>query len=263
MQIVTVGATHVGLVREVNEDAYLARPSISLVADGMGGHAAGDFASALTIHAFQNLASRENLEPKDVVEAVAQANQAILSEVECHPERTGMGTTLTGVAVVEQAGSPHWMVFNIGDSRVYRIEDGSALQLTVDHSEVAELVAAGVISGTEARVHPLRNVITRSLGSTDFPEVETWLFPATVGDLFLICSDGLTSELEDAQIAGLVYASSDLSSAAAALIDATLASGAHDNVTVVLVAAQGDEPSEAADTSAFSTRPRSAAGAGA
>lgn len=260
VRIVTAGATHVGLVREVNEDAFLARQSIALVADGMGGHAAGDVASSLTIKAFETLAERERLEPKDVVETIAQANDAIVSEATEHPERAGMGTTLTGLAVVELAGSPHWLVFNVGDSRVYRINDAAATQLTVDHSEVAEMVAAGQISKDEARVHPLRNVVTRSLGMVPTPDVETWLVPAEAGDFFLICSDGLTSELDDHMIGDIVAAHDDLDAAASALIDAALAAGAHDNVTVVLVAAQSDLAGQQS-SSAFSTRPRTATGA--
>lgn len=255
VRIVTAGLTHAGLVRDVNEDAYLHGQCLAVVADGMGGHAAGDVASALTIQAFEDLAERKHLEPRDIVEAVARANHAIVSEAAKHPERAGMGTTLAGLAMVEQAGNPHWLVFNIGDSRVYRLTHQGAAQLTIDHSEVAELVAAGRISKDEARVHPLRNVVTRSLGTVPAPEIETWLVAAEPGDVFLVCSDGLTDELDDHEIASVVSAHDDMAAAATALVDAALAMGAHDNVTVVLVAARSEIPSQERP-SAFSTLPR-------
>jgi PPM family protein phosphatase len=231
----SAAATHIGRVRSVNEDAYLALPDLVLVADGMGGHACGDVASALTVSAFEQLGSQECLAPGDVADAVTRANEAILSEASLHPEKAGMGTTISGVAVVHQAGSAHWLLFNVGDSRVYRVSDNEARQMTVDHSEVAELVAMGRVSADDARTHPLRNVITRSLGTSPAPTLDTWLAPVAANDRFLICSDGLTNELDDAEIARLVSESASLSAAANALVDAAVAAGGRDNVTVVLV----------------------------
>ena len=249
IQVASAAATHVGRVRPTNEDSYLTLPDLVLVADGMGGHACGDVASALTVTAFEPLGTRSCLHADDVTEAVDRANQAIVSEALAHPEKAGMGTTVTGVAVVDEAGAPHWLVFNIGDSRVYRIEGGVARQLTVDHSEVAELVAAGRITPDDARVHPLRNVITRSLGMSPPPVADTWLVPVEPGDLFLVCSDGLTNELDDAEIAELVTRSGDIEAAAAALVEAALAAGGHDNVTVILASTADDRP---ADTDSLS-----------
>jgi PPM family protein phosphatase len=232
----SAAATHVGLVRAVNEDSYLALPELVLVADGMGGHACGDVASALTVHVFEHLGARNgHLEPRDVAGAVAQANEAIVSEANQHPEKEGMGTTLSGVAIVDQAGSPHWLVFNVGDSRVYRITDGIAQQMTVDHSEVAELVASGRLAADAARTHPLRNIITRSLGTMPAPALDTWLTPVASGDRFLVCSDGLTNELQDDEISRLVSEAPDLEAAAQALVDAAVAAGGRDNVTVIVV----------------------------
>jgi protein phosphatase len=231
----SAAATHVGRVRNINEDAYLALPDLVLVADGMGGHACGDVASALTVTTFERLESREHLEPGDVVAAVSRANEAILSEAVLHPEKEGMGTTLSGIAIVDQAGSPHWLVFNVGDSRVYRIVDGVARQMTVDHSEVAELIALGRMNPDMARTHPLRNVITRSLGTTPEPALDTWLSPAVKGDRFLVCSDGLTNELDDTEIAQLVMDASSIADAARALVAAAVTAGGHDNVTVIVV----------------------------
>lgn len=264
MRIVTAGATHIGLVREVNEDSYLAYEGIALVADGMGGHAAGDIASSLTIGAFEGLATRRHVAPHDVLEAIARANQAIVTEASRRSDRARMGTTVTGLAIVEQAGLPHWLVFNVGDSRVYRLIGTELVQLTVDHSEVAELVAAGRINNDQARVHPLRNVVTRSLGTVPAPDVETWLVPIQAGDLFLLCSDGLTNELLDDEIAEVISGSSTLASATSALIDAALAAGGHDNITVVLVAADGGiTTSDRRPATAFSTLPRTGTDTGA
>lgn len=240
MRLESAAATHAGLVRTVNEDAFLALPGLVLVADGMGGHAAGDVASALVVHTFDPLGGADHRQAGDVVKAIGEANRAILAEARRHPEKLGMGTTLSGLAVVDEAGAQHWLVFNVGDSRVYRIEDGNARQLTVDHSEVAELVASGRLSRGAVRTHPLRHVITRSLGSTPPPYADTWLVPVAAGDLFLVCSDGLTDELDDAQIAALMLESPDVRVAATNLVEAAVRAGGRDNITVVVVAATPD-----------------------
>lgn len=238
MRFETGVATHTGLVRALNEDAYLVGPSLHAVADGMGGHACGDVASAIAVRELERVSEKPAFDPADVVTAIEQANAAILAEAAAHPEKEGMGTTLAGVAVVEHAGSPHWLVFNVGDSRVYRI-GATPEQLTVDHSEVAELVAAGQLTAADARTHPLRHVITRSIGSPQVGPVDTWLIPICDGDLLLVCSDGLTGEVEETEIGRLVSTSPDLSTAAEALIRAALDGGGHDNVTAVLVRAFG------------------------
>jgi protein phosphatase len=222
----------------------------------MGGHACGDVASALTVHAFERLGARDgHLAPGDVAGAVQRANQAIVSEANAHPEKEGMGTTLAGVAIVDQAGSPHWLVFNVGDSRVYRIAGGVAQQMTVDHSEVAELVASGRLAPDAARTHPLRNIITRSLGTTPAPALDTWLSPVASGDRFLVCSDGLTNELEDDEIARFISEAPTLASAAQALVDAAVAAGGRDNVTVIIVEMKGPRP-ELEDQAQLLTMPR-------
>lgn len=251
-------ATHVGRVRSVNEDSFLTLPELAIVADGMGGHACGDVASSLAVAAFADLAGRHPLRTEDVVGAVARANGSILDQAEAHPDKAGMGTTVTGVALVEQGGSPHWLVVNVGDSRVYRITPGGATQLTVDHSEVAEMVAAGRLSRSEARVHPLRNIVTRSLGTEPGPAVDTWLTPVADDDLFVVCSDGLTSELDDEAIGELVGRTlaegATLAEVAQQLVDAAVAHGGRDNVTAIVVAAPaaGTDP----ETTVV-TRPRS------
>lgn len=229
-------ATDVGRVRAHNEDAAYAAGSIYLVADGMGGHAAGEVASALTAQAMGELAHRDDLVVGDLVAQVALANRRILAEATAAPQHRGMATTLTGIGVVQVGGTAHWAVFNLGDSRVYRYADGQLRQVTVDHSEVQELVDAGLLTPAEAAGHPLRHTVTRSLGRAHLPAVDTWVFPPTPGERFVVCSDGLTGEVGDEDIAALLARTPDPQQAAAALVEAALAAGGRDNVTVVVVA---------------------------
>jgi protein phosphatase len=235
---VQLGAsTHVGQVRTVNEDAVLAEHHLVVVADGMGGHARGDLASACAIAEFRHLTREEFLTPADVERAVGAANQRILDEVAGAPELEGMGTTLTGVALVQYAGEPHWLVFNVGDSRVYRVTGAGAEQLTVDHSEVSELIALGRLTQDAASSHPLRHVITRSLGTVPPPVPDVWIFPvSSEGDTFVACTDGLTNELSEAEISAIVNRAFSPRDAAAALVDAAVSAGGRDNVTAAVVA---------------------------
>lgn len=249
---VTWGAvTDRGLRRPVNEDAMLADPPVFAVADGMGGHAAGDVASRLTIDRLADLVGHGQIGAGDVIDAISAANHAIVEVASQDVERTGMGTTVSGIAMVSAGGVEHWMVFNIGDSRVYRFTDGRLVQLTVDHSEVEELVAAGTLTPTEARSYHRRNVVTRSLGSEPIDMLDSWLFPAIGGERFLICSDGLTREVDDAAIGDCLAAVDDPQSAAEQLVQQALHAGAHDNVTVLVVdgdPAAGEEPGADGDT---------------
>jgi PPM family protein phosphatase len=229
----TAAATHVGRVRPGNEDAYLTLPALALVADGMGGHACGDVASALAVEAFSALGEAAELEPAEVVAAVARANDAILAAAAEDEAKAGMGTTVTGVARVTEG---RWLVFNVGDSRVYRIAGESAVQITEDHSAVARMVAEGRLPPELAKVHPMRNVITRSVGTDASPDVDAWLMPVADDDLFVVCSDGLTGELEDWEIAALAHGPFD--GTADALVAAALERGGHDNITVIVVRSQ-------------------------
>jgi protein phosphatase len=149
-----------------------------------------------------------------------------------------MGTTITGLALLEASSGDQLMVFNVGDSRVYRLVEGRLDQVTVDHSEVQELVLAGVITRDQARVHPRRNIVTRALGTDPGPRPDYWLLPATAGDRFLVCSDGLYTEVPDERIAVLL-ASGTPQVAAASLVTAAEDAGGHDNVTVVVVEVVG------------------------
>ena len=224
-------ATDVGRVREHNEDAAVARGGVYAVADGMGGHAAGEVASAITAATLAELAERAVVTPAEVRAQVARANERILAHAEQDRRCLGMATTVTGLALVQ---GPRWLVFNVGDSRVYRYADGALEQVTIDHSEVAMLVEAGYLTPEEARVHPLRNIVTRCLGRA-MPPVDTWDLPVTEGEVFLVCSDGLTGELEDDEIAHVLRAGSDPQRLAERLVRLAVEYGGHDNVTVVVV----------------------------
>ncbi len=236
LQLRAGAATDVGRVRAHNEDAALAEQTVFAVADGMGGHAAGEVASRITVEALRELAGRRGLKPDDVVTALATANERILETGARQPEQRGMGTTAAGIVVVSAGGSDHWAVFNIGDSRVYRILEGRIQLVTIDHSEVRALIDAGVITEAEAAVHPLRNVVTRSLGSSPAPTPDLWVFPPHPGERFVICSDGLSNELSAEAILDVVSSADDPQEAAEALVHSAVEAGGRDNVTAIVVA---------------------------
>ncbi|MBK8446100.1 MAG: serine/threonine-protein phosphatase [Micropruina sp.] len=241
MPNVVVGArTDVGRHRSLNEDALLLGERVWVVADGMGGHAAGDVASRLAVQSLRELDEPSELTPAQVTAAVLRANAALESYAGEHPEALGMGTTVTGLAEVSIGGEPHWAVFNVGDSRVYRYAGGELRRVSVDHSEVEELVAQGLIDAEEARTHPARHIITRSVGMRPAPAVDLWVLPQVAGERFLLCSDGLNSELPDERIAELLAAHGDPRAAASALVDAVLGEQARDNVTVAVIDVRGD-----------------------
>jgi serine/threonine protein phosphatase PrpC len=227
-------ASDKGLVRRVNEDSFVAIPPLFLVADGMGGHAFGERASQETARVLSSLLpSHEPATAAAILEAVAEANRA----VRLISEDDFAGTTLAGVALVqtESAHECHWMAFNIGDSRIYSWDGEHLQQVSVDHSAVQEMVDEGVITAAEAAVHPDRNVITRAIGIDGELEPDVWLLPAGGTQTFVICSDGLTKELDDGAIEIVLAATSLDTSPADRLVAAALASGGADNVTVVVV----------------------------
>jgi serine/threonine protein phosphatase PrpC len=232
-------ATDVGRIRESNEDSMFCSDTLFAVADGMGGHAAGEQASRLAVQAMAELSQRGPLDLDALQQAIHAANDAILRTGAQHPDRAGLGTTLTGVAVVKVAGAEHWAVFNVGDSRVYRFSDGRLTQLSADHSAVQELMDAGLLDEAGARNHPQRNVVTRSLGSSPAPMPDIDVYEPVVGDRLLICSDGLTNELLDAEIAEVLQAQAEPEGAAAELVRRANQSGGRDNTTVVVIEAVG------------------------
>lgn len=244
--------TDTGRLRSHNEDAVLVLDGIYVVADGMGGHAAGDRASALTVETLACLADSSGSTGRDVVAAVQRANDAILAEATRYPERSGMGTTVVGLVATTFGRLAHWIGFNVGDSRLYELTADEVKRLSVDHSEVQELLDAHKITEEEALTHPLRHIVTRSLGSDPCPPVDVWMFPVSGGRTYLLCSDGLTDELTDSQVHELFKASSDIDAIADSLIAAALEAGGRDNVSVVVIQVEslaGTEAGDEADTS--------------
>lgn len=233
-------SSHLG-GRAHNEDAARAGRAVFVVADGMGGHAAGEVASSIAAETLLELDQRSVLHPGDVIAQVEEANRRILASAAQHPEQTGMGTTVAGVAVVRVGASPHWEVFNVGDSRVYRLLHGELRQVTVDHSEVWELVRRGYLTPEQARHHPGRNIVTRALGREPMGQVDTWVFPPYAGERFLICSDGLSNELSTAELEQVLTSIDNVQEAADELVRRAVDAGARDNVTAIVVALPGVE----------------------
>lgn len=235
MSVVSGWATDVGYLREVNEDQAVVCRSVFAVADGMGGHAAGEVASRIVAQELALLDDRAELATTDLLTALNTANEAILQSVQLDSSRAGMGTTVAGIALVRVGGADHCAVFNIGDSRVYRLTAGGMARLTVDHSEVQRLIEAGELSEDSARHDARRNIVTRSLGTSPGPATDLWVFPPVGGDRFLICSDGLSSEVAENVIGDLLAARDEPGSVAQRLVDAALSVGGTDNVTAIVV----------------------------
>lgn len=235
LTISSAAVTHTGRVRKSNEDSLVVAERFLAVADGLGGHAAGEVASNIAVERLRLLDECDVVHPEDVIAAIEDANRRILEEAERSREYKGMGTTLTGLGLVDVGGSEHCVVFNVGDSRVYRYVDGVLTQVTVDHSEVEELRAAGAISAQDAARYPRRNVVTRCLGSDPGPSPDLWVFPPTPTARFLLCSDGLTNEVDDAGIAELLARHDEPEAAAGALLDEALAAGGRDNIAIIVV----------------------------
>jgi serine/threonine protein phosphatase PrpC len=226
--------TNTGLKRAGNQDSYLAAAPVFAVADGMGGHAAGDEASAAVVERLSQHLSGAFASIDDITGALRQAS-ADIGEIAGSHDGAGAGTTVTGIALTLQSGRPYWAVFNIGDSRVYSLIDGVLTQLTVDHSAVQAMVDSGRITALEAESHPNRNVITRAVGFGKNPVPDLWFIPVTSRARLLICSDGLTKEVDFDLIHLLLSEAVDADDAAGLLLEAALAAGGRDNVTTVVV----------------------------
>lgn len=230
--------THRGRKRSSNEDAfgYSIEHGIYLVCDGMGGAAGGEIASSIAVEEVLRMVSERQPEsplPKIAEDAVEVANREIFSRAQRNPSLNGMGTTLVALLVEE---TRVW-VLNIGDSRCYRLRDGRLEQLTLDHSLVEEQVRLGRMSPHEALQSPLRNVITRALGTQSGVTPDCFQFEVQAGDLFLLCSDGLTRELPDETIQSLLYGDASLEERAGGLVEAANRAGGRDNITCVLIQA--------------------------
>jgi serine/threonine protein phosphatase PrpC len=250
-------ATDVGRVRGHNEDSLLDDGPVFAVADGLGGHAAGEVASRLAVEALAALVAEPATRPEDVASVLHDANARILSSEREHPQQQGMGTTVTGLTLADTGDREQWVVFNIGDSRVYRLAEHRLEQVTRDHSEVRELVDAGLLDPSEAARHPLRNVITRSLGRDPAPDPDVWVLTPSAGERFLVCSDGLTNELDDREILQLLSEHPDPQSAADELVGAALRAGGRDNVSVVVVVVEdAEDPADGGEDDDADTAPR-------
>jgi protein phosphatase len=225
-------ATDRGLVRRINEDALLAYPPVFLVADGMGGHAAGDVASRLAVEEFAQLAGRPSADPDEIHACFRRTARRLRTVVDAG--RTA-GTTVAGVGVAAYDGAEYWLVFNIGDSRVYRLAGGRLEQISVDHSVVQELIDRGELDPAEASAHPERHVVTRAIATHAEPSPDYWLIPAGPADRLLVCTDGLTIELSDARIREVLTGIADPQEAAERLVAEAVAAGGRDNVSAVVV----------------------------
>lgn len=234
-RIVATGATDIGQVRQGNEDAFLVADSIVAVADGMGGHLAGEVASAAALEPVADLDGRVFPDAQQAVDAlrsaVVEANRRVLQMAEDEPTYRGMGTTLT-TALVE---GRRLHIAHVGDSRAYLLRDGELRQLTDDHTLVQHLIDEGQISAAQAAHHPQRSVITRAIGVGPDLEVDTLSFDLAPGDTLLLCSDGLTGVVDDETIASVLAATPDEQAAVTTLITRANEAGGPDNITVVLL----------------------------
>lgn len=246
------GATHQGQVRPVNQDALHAEGGLFVVADGMGGHQAGEVASRITV---KTLAGRDHASIDDLVDSAVAANTAVWTQSSTGEEFKGMGTTLTALAVIGDGRPPRLGLVNVGDSRVYRRRGDQFEQLTDDHSYVAELVRRGQISDVEAETHPYRNMLTRAIGVAESVEVDRWELTPEAGDVYLLCSDGLINEVPDDDIVTILDDNEDATEAARELIARANQSGGRDNITVVLVAIEVEEVPDVAAPSAADASP--------
>ena len=226
------GVTDTGRRRLRNEDAFICEPPLFAVADGMGGARAGEVAAGLAAAALEEAGS-ETRGAEGVAALIVEANRRIWERSLNDPRTTGMGTTVTAALVDAASGAV--AIGHVGDSRAYLLRGGTLEQLTTDHSLVAELVESGVLTPEEAERHPQRSAITRALGTEPTVEVDAFTMQAESGDLFLVCSDGLSAMISDEAVsAAIETAERDPELAADALVAAANARGGEDNVTVVL-----------------------------
>jgi serine/threonine protein phosphatase PrpC len=242
--------TDPGRRRRRNEDAFVLEPPLFAVADGMGGAQAGEIASRIAASVLRDSAADSG--EAAVVALIQEANRRVYEAAATDEARSGMGTTITA-ALVEDGTV---RIGHVGDSRAYRVRDGRLEQLTEDHSLVAELVRSGRLSPEEADIHPQRSVITRALGTDPDVDVDTFSVETRPGDVFMLCSDGLTSMVDDQSILDIVEQHrSSLELAARKLVDAANRGGGEDNITVVVFEIAGSAIEEAATIPAVEAEP--------
>ena len=224
----------VGMVRQQNEDSFLAEETLFVVADGMGGHNAGEVASALAVTTLK-AGARLGIDDAEVFrELVQQANSAIYTASLDDSTQSGMGTTVTALSIVE-GEEPRVLVANVGDSRAYLWRSGALSRLSVDHSYVQELVNEGIITPEDARVHPRRNNVTRAVGIDRSVMVDVFTHFVRTGDRIVLCSDGLVDEVADTEIAKVLGQHTDPQETAEALVMVANTNGGRDNTTVIVV----------------------------
>ena len=238
--VVVGAATDVGRLRTINEDGYLAISPAFVVVDGMGGHAAGRMASRAALDALYPLAGTTVTDVEAVVRAVMAAQEAIVaipSHAAYLPGATIAGVVLAWLEDEQGTTRPTWIIFNIGDARVYLLRDGMLSQVTRDHSRVQILIEAGELTPEQARRDPRRNIVTRALGGgiADSAIPDLYSVPVASGDRLLVCSDGLSDELDDEGIATVLAAGYAAQRTAELLVGASLEGGGHDNTTAVVV----------------------------
>lgn len=226
--------TEIGNVREHNEDSLTVLPPLFAVADGMGGHEAGEIASEITINTLNDLAP-QSADAEALARAVVAANLNVIKAPSQGVGREGMGTTLTA-AILEKE---RLVIAQVGDSRAYLLHNGSLQQLTRDHSLMADMIEAGQLTEAEARVHPNRSVITRAIGSDPHMQPDLYELNVETGDRLLLCSDGICGMIEDHEIASIMRQAPSAQSCADQLVEAALTAGGFDNATAVVVDVEG------------------------
>ena len=249
VQLSVSALTHPGLKRPANQDSFMAEGPAFVVADGMGGYERGDAASEAVVAAFRERVAGDRFgEFDEVNEALLDADRRVA--VVAQGTTIGSGSTATGAVLVSHKGRPHWLIFNVGDSRVYRQAGGELTQLTVDHSLMQELIDTGQLAAEDVASFSERGIITRAIGARN-SSADTWLVPVVNGQRLLLCSDGLHSELDDETIREVLTAHDGPDAVAEALIARANAHGGHDNITVVVidVVSGGEAPSEQPDDS--------------
>ncbi|MEM9038059.1 MAG: Stp1/IreP family PP2C-type Ser/Thr phosphatase [Actinomycetota bacterium] len=228
-------STHAGRVRAANQDSVFAQAPLFIVADGMGGHRAGETASRLTV---ESLSASTFDDLDGFVEAVRETNRYVHQSASDDSELQGMGTTVTAMRI---AGSHEAALINVGDSRAYRLRGETFERLTEDHSYVGALLREGSISEQEAEMHPYRNMLTRAIGIEPEVEVDSWSLELEAGDRYLLCSDGLINELQDDQVQAALRRLADPGDAARELVRLANDRGGRDNITVVVVDVVADD----------------------
>jgi len=231
------GASDVGQVRQANQDSMLLGSAVFVVADGMGGHAGGEVASRLAVETMEAELEGGGGPHRvlDLVTAVQAANDRVWAHSEHHPDLAGMGTTVVAIGLVEEGGETRLGIVNVGDSRAYRFSEGHLDQISDDHSLVGELYREGRLTADEAQHHPQKNIVTRAVGIDRYVDVDEFQVLPRTGDRYLLCSDGLTDEVDEAEIARVLRTVDDPEDVARRLVEQANANGGRDNITIVVV----------------------------